>query len=303
MHSCFAAAHLHGVTKPTLCFPGSGFARWERAVLTMAAFAGAGGGQQAPQCVVQGSSHVPHLGMILGGRVMVVAGLGPRGESKNVFLIFFGFSAQALTVGTADETPRQKPCPRTMPSWSRAVPRTLCLKPLPVWSGVSSASGFAAAVPHLLSLSPRSDLFQASEMLLAMETQKRFPGEVSWQGGCVLLWSPEGWPLRVHAPVPALPTPAGNHQLCRVGRQCPTANTASAGRAWSFLGERCQPSTPNPGGKKPSGSYFISVQQPRRKIHLLGGTWRPHHPFPAADGCSRLSHGGSAALSSHARMG
>lgn len=145
MHSCFAAAHLHGVTKPTLCFPGSGFARWERAVLAMTAFAGAGRGQQAPQCVVQGSSHVPHLGMILGGRVMVVAGLGPRGDSKNVFLIFFGFSAQALTVGTADETPRQKPYPQTTPSWSRAVPRTLCLQTLPVWSGVSSASGFAAA--------------------------------------------------------------------------------------------------------------------------------------------------------------
>lgn len=80
-------------------------------------------------------------------------------------------------------------------------------------------------VLHLLSLSPRSDLFQASEMLLAMETQKRIPGGISWQGGCALLWSPEGWPLHVHTPVPALPTPAGNHQLCRVRRQCPTANT------------------------------------------------------------------------------
>lgn len=33
-------------------------------------------------------------------------------------------------------------------------------------------------------------------------------------------------------------------------------------------------------------SYLISVQQPRRRIHLLGGTWRPHHPFPSADGGS-----------------
>lgn len=64
-------------------------------------------------------------------------------------------------------------------------------------------------------------------------------------------------------------------------------HAASAGRAWSFLRARCQPSTPNPGGKEPSdGSYLISAQQPRRRIHLLGGTWRPQHPFPAADGCS-----------------
>lgn len=281
MHSCFAAAHLHGVTKPTLCFPGSGFARWERAVLTMAAFAGAGGGQQAPQCVVQGSSHVPHLGMILGGRVMVVAGLGPRGESKNGFLIFFGFSAQALTVGTADETPRQKPCPRTMPSWSRAVPRTLCLKPLPVWSGVSSASSFAAAVPHLLSLSPRSDLFQASEMLLAMETQKRFPGEVSWQGGCVLLWSPEGWPLRVHAPVPALPTPAGNHQLCRVGRQCPTANTLhQLGEPGPSLGRGVSPAPQIQVGKNPLVVISSLCSSPGGGFTSLGAPGGPTIPSP-----------------------
>lgn len=45
-------------------------------MLTMPVFTGTGRAQEAPQHVVQGSSHVPHLGRILGGRVMVLAGLG-----------------------------------------------------------------------------------------------------------------------------------------------------------------------------------------------------------------------------------
>lgn len=57
-----------------------------------------------------------------------------------------------------------------------------------------------------------------SEVLVAMETQKRFLGQVSQQDGCVPSWSSEGWSLRVHTPVPALLIPAGNHKLCRVGR-------------------------------------------------------------------------------------
>lgn len=62
MCSWFAAACLHGATKPTLCCPGSGFARWEQAALAMVVSTGADGAQKAPQ-------HVPHPGRIWGRRV------------------------------------------------------------------------------------------------------------------------------------------------------------------------------------------------------------------------------------------
>lgn len=94
--------------------------------------------------------------------------------------------------------------------------------------------------PSLLSLAPRNDPLTASEMLLPVETQKRFRGQISRQGGCALSWSPS---------VPRLLS-----QRCSsrqgITRQSPPANTASAGRAWSFLRATCQPSSPNPGGKK-----------------------------------------------------
>lgn len=123
---------------------------------------------------------------------------------------------------------------------------------------------------------------------MAMETQKRILGQVFQQDGCALSWNPEGWSLHVHSTVPALLILAGNHQFSRVGRQCPTANTLhQLGEPGPSSGQGVSPAPQIQVGKNPSdGSYLISVQQPRRRIHLLGGIWRPHHPFPAADGCS-----------------
>lgn len=90
MWSWFAAACLHGATKPTLCCPGSGFARREQAVLATAVFTGAGRAQLAPH-------RVPHLGRILGGRVIHdPRRIGAQRMLKECgFFIFFDFSVQA----------------------------------------------------------------------------------------------------------------------------------------------------------------------------------------------------------------
>lgn len=156
------------------------------------------------------------LGMILGGRVTVAAGLGPRRHSKSVFLIFFYFLSEAFMLEMADETLRWKPCPWTPLAWCRAVPGNLCLQLLPAGSGLSSASSFPPArkgqlqchrVLRTLALPPRSALFKAPEMLQAMETRGRFPGQVSRRGGCAPSWSPEGWSLLAGAPVPSIARP------------------------------------------------------------------------------------------------
>lgn len=160
MCSWFAAAHLHGATKPILCCPGSGFARWEQAVLTTVVFTGAGGAQPAPQ-------HVPCLGRILGGRVIHdPCRIGAQRRLKNGFFkIVFDFLVQALTLqfqaltlGTADQTPRRKPCPQKCHPGAELSPGPCAYSHGLCGQGCLQPLACCSRVPCLLPLSPRSDL-------------------------------------------------------------------------------------------------------------------------------------------------
>lgn len=102
---------------------------------------------------------------------MIFAGLGPRGNSKlGSFKIFFDFPVHTLTMGpqmrhqdrnnALKNTVLEQGCPQDhVPTATACVVRGLFSLWL-CWS----------RVPCLLSLSPRSDLFKASEMQLAKET-------------------------------------------------------------------------------------------------------------------------------------
>lgn len=110
------------------------------------------------------------------------------------------------------------------------VPRNPPLQPPSVGSRLSLASGFTAAGPLALTLPSRSSLFKASEMLLAIATQGRFLGQVSHQCGHVPSWSPEGWFLLAHIPVPSV--------AC-LGRMAPALQDGEA-RLWMRGGDALQ---------------------------------------------------------------
>ena len=295
--SLFAAAHLHGEllkilsASPGVTLPGESGLRLPQRCLLMPV---GDGGPRSMLC--EGASR----GMILGERVMIIAGLGPRGHSKSVFLIFFDFPAQALTLGTADETPRRKPCPWTPPAWRRAVPRSPCLQPLPAGSGLSSASGFAAAGSPGLSTC-HQEVTSSKPLGCCWPWRPRGGFWDRFPSGATVHHprSPRAGPSLPALPSPASPLPAGWPQHCRVGRPgcgCTEAMlrgkcSARARRAWSFLRAMCQPSIPNPGGKKTptANRYFSPLHQPGGRIRLPGGIQWPRWPLPTADGCALVS--------------
>lgn len=167
-------------------------------------------------------------------------------------------------------------------------------------------------VPRPLALPPRSDLVKAPEMLLAVEPQGWFLGQVSWQDGRAPSWSPEDGSLLAHAPIPGIacpgrmaPAPQGwGGWAVDAGKRCPTANSLhepgepgpSSGRGVSpapqiQVGEKKNPN------QTPDSGYFSPFAPAQREDSPPWG-----HPVapPSLSRCrwlrSRLPHGSSAAV-------
>lgn len=204
----------------------------------------------------------------------------------------------------------------------QGCPWSLCPQLLPAGSGLSSASGFPPVQTRQLCCHrvPQGPTASHSPSSCHQEETSSRPLR-----HCQT-WRPRGGlragflsGVAVHHPGalragPSLPmllspsslVPARQPQQCRVGRPgCGCGEvmphgkrSAQASRAWSFLRARCQPSTPNPGGKKVLDSgYFSPLRQPCGRICLPGGTRQPRRPLPRRRWLrSRLPHGSSAAV-------
>lgn len=147
--------------------------------------------------------------------------ISPQRALKKCGFDLFDFPAEALMLEVADETSRWTPCPWTLLVWWSS-------EPLPTAAACGVRAFFSLRflsctneatllpqgptgshrVPQPLALPPRSDLLKAPETLPDMETQGRFPGRVSQRGGRAPSWSPEGWSLLAHAPVPIIACPS-----------------------------------------------------------------------------------------------
>lgn len=208
----------------------------------------------------------------------------------------------------------------------QGCPWSLCLRPLPVGSGLSSASSFPPAQKRQLRYhgvpSPCHQEVTSSKPLRCCQPRRPRGGfQVGFAGGVSLHHpgAPRAGPSLPVLLSPASLIPASQPQHCRVGRPdrgcgevMPRSKlSAPAGRAGSFLRARCQPSTPNPGGKKkPTLRVDISTPcaSPAGGFASPGAPGVPAVPFPLPMVALwsppwQLRSGASAALSSHARMG